>query len=145
MDTITKKKSILKLLVSAVLVLCWGICFFAFGLRLALLFILCFFLFFVFSVLLYTVWFLPFASEFVILYPELQLAICACLIHSIGEEREKQGVEMGRALFLSSRQYCFPCFPQENSVQTVVIGSTNTLGRDMLEQVILYASVVQES
>lgn len=28
MDTITKKKSILKLLVSAVLVLCWGICFF---------------------------------------------------------------------------------------------------------------------
>ncbi|TRZ22416.1 hypothetical protein HGM15179_004689 [Zosterops borbonicus] len=39
---------------------------------------------------------------FVILHPELQLAVCACLIHSIGEEREKKRLEMGHALFLSS-------------------------------------------
>ncbi|XP_018861103.1 ubiquitin-conjugating enzyme E2 W isoform X1 [Parus major] len=38
---------------------------------------------------------------FVIFHPELLLAVCACLIHSIGEEREKRGIEMGHALFLS--------------------------------------------
>lgn len=51
---------------------------------------------------LYIVWFLSSASAFVILHPELQLALCACLIHSIGEEREKKRLEMGHALFLSS-------------------------------------------
>ncbi|RLW13237.1 hypothetical protein DV515_00000336 [Chloebia gouldiae] len=39
---------------------------------------------------------------FVILHPELQLAVCACLIHSVGEEGEKKGIETGHALFLSS-------------------------------------------
>lgn len=59
MDTIKKKKNILKLLVSAVVVLCWGIFFlFAFGLGLALLLLLCFLLSFVFSVLLCTCFFL---------------------------------------------------------------------------------------
>lgn len=102
MDMIKKKKK-LKLLVSAVLVLCWG-----FFLCLVLVWgLLCFVPFFfsfhhVFCILLCTVWFLSSASAFVILHPELQLAVCACLIHPIGEEREKR-VEMGHALFLSSR------------------------------------------
>lgn len=104
MDTIKKKKKHIKTAsvcsASVVLgffflylVLVWGLlcfCFCAF-----------FFSFHVVCVLLYTVWFLSSASAFVILHPELQLAVCACLIHSIGEEREKKGVEMGHALFLS--------------------------------------------
>ncbi|XP_063248555.1 ubiquitin-conjugating enzyme E2 W isoform X1 [Prinia subflava] len=51
---------------------------------------------------------------FVILHPELQLAVCACLIHSIGEEREKKRVEMGHALFLSSlTSNAFLAFPRK--------------------------------
>lgn len=88
MDTIKKKKNILKLLVSAVLVLCWGIFFvcFWFGACFAFAFVLFTFL----CVLCLALQLLlSSASAFVILYPELQLAICACLSHCIGEERQK--------------------------------------------------------
>lgn len=107
----------LKLLVSAVLVLCWDFFFLYLVLAWGLLcFCFCafFFSFHVFYVLLYTVWFLSSASAFVILHPELQLPVCACLIHSIGEEREKKGVEMGHALFLSSLvSNAFLAFPRK--------------------------------
>lgn len=87
MDTIKKKKNLLKLLVSAVLVLCWGIFFFVcFWFGACFAFVLFIFLC-VLCLALHLL--LPSASAFVILYPELQLAICACLIHSIGEERQK--------------------------------------------------------
>lgn len=114
MYTIKKKKYILKLLVSAVLVLCWV--FFLYFILVWGLLYSCFYAFFfsfrVFYVLLYTVWFLSSASAFVILHPELQLAVCACLIPSIGEERVKKGVEMGHALFLSSlASNAFLAFP----------------------------------
>lgn len=104
MDTIKEKKSNIKTasVCSANVVLRF-FSLFGFGLGFALLLLLCFFFsFHMFCVLLYTLWFLSSTSAFVILHPELQLAVCACLTHSIGEEREKRRVEMGLALFLSS-------------------------------------------
>lgn len=95
-----------------------------------------FFLLFPCALCLYALCSVP---KFLILFPELGLGVCACLIHSIDEERKEEGIETGYTSWptlslLSLGKYC----------TNEVIGSPRILGRGVLEQVMLYARVVQE-
>lgn len=95
-----------------------------------------FFLLFPCVLCLYTLSSVP---KFLVLFPELGLVVCACLIHFIDGERKEEGIEMSYASWptlslLFVGKYC----------TNEVIGSPRILGRDVLRQVMLYARMVQE-